>query len=417
MLHALYVNRCDAHFQKGKTFVTDAQQQVAKKKEISGVGVRNIGEPIRFSNVEDLAGFSVGPGKGGDTIKVWTRLALTSDEPLFHRLAENLAGVVYHMARQAGTAVNLTRADTVLLVLKPDHSAELWIDTAAVSIQCAVKRAMKAGTVVFQNDIADVTAMSFPCVNFGAEDKVLCLFRQDWRFGFAFDTNPNGKLDLEAFNKTLGALYRQMRYKHLYEALGEASTFERLLGAGWFPFVEIIGSEFKDILNHCEARFDMAEIEDKVLAGFNAERMNRILERWQAKPHFGAKAALMSAAIDAFNNNEPIAVIKILLTEIEGVLNEAHRAVHGQGAKIRTLLDFAAASAEKKAGSSDTLLFPEAFGRYLRGYTFSNFNPSTQTGAASSRHAVGHGAAPQESYTMTRALQTILTLDQLAFYT
>lgn len=63
------------------------------------------------------------------------------------------------MARQAGTAVNLTRADTVLLVFKPDHNAELWIDAAAVSIQCAVKRAIKAGTVVFENDIADVTRL------------------------------------------------------------------------------------------------------------------------------------------------------------------------------------------------------------------------------------------------------------------
>jgi len=40
-----------------------------------------------------------------------------------------------------------------------------------------------------------------------------------------------------------------------------------------------------------------------------------------------------------------------------------------------------------------------------------------QAGTAGSRHAVGHGAAAQESYTMPRALLAILTLDQLAFYT
>jgi hypothetical protein len=43
--------------------------------------------------------------------------------------------------------------------------------------------------------------------------------------------------------------------------------------------------------------------------------------------------------------------------------------------------------------------------------------PWGQPEEASSRHAVGHGAATQESYTMTRALQVILTLDQRAFYT
>lgn len=380
--------------------------------------VRNMGEPLRFANVEPLVGFSAEAAKGGQQIKIWTRLALTSDEPLFHRLAENLAGVINHMAQQSGTAVNLRQADMVLLILKPDATAELWLDTAAVSLRCAVKRSIRAGTVAFEKDIADVTGMSFPRIVLGEADKVICLFRQDWHFGFAFDMNPDGKLDVEGFTTTLGTLYRQLRYKHLYDALGEPALFDRLVAKGWFPFVEIITAEFKDILRHCEAEFDLAEVEEKVVAGFDVARTERILERWIAKPHFAAKTDLLKAAMTAFRNQEPIAAIKILLTEIEGVLNEAHRVTHdGKGAKLKDLLVFAEASAERKAGGTDTLLFPKAFSRYLREYTFANFDPSAQTGAAGSRHAVGHGAASQESYTMPRALQAILTLDQLAFYT
>jgi hypothetical protein len=399
---------------------------VGEKEETSALTVQpqfagsvgNSGEPLRFANVEPLAGFSAEAAKGGQQIKVWTKLALTSDEPLFHRLVENLAGVINHMAQQAGTAVNLRRADTVLLVLKPDATAELWLDTAAVCLRCTVKRSIAAGTGVFENDITDVTGMSFPCVTFGEADKVLCLFRQDWHFGFAFDMNHEGKLNLEGFTMTLGTLYRQLRYKHLYEALSEPAIFERLLTAGWFPFAEIITSEFKDILHHCEAGFDLAEIEEGIIAKFDGARMQHILERWVAKPHFTAKGDLLKAAIAAFRNNEPIAVIKILLTEIEGVLNDAYRATYsGEGAKLKDLLAFAETSAERKAGGSDTLLFPKAFGRYLREHTFVNFDPIAQTGKAGSRHAVSHGAASQESYTMPRALQAILTLDQLAFYT
>ena len=74
-------------------------------------------------------------------------------------------------------------------------------------------------------------------------------------------------------------------------------------------------------------------------------------------------------------------------------------------------------SATQRAGRPDTLLFPTAFGKYLARHTFANFDPVAQTGTAGSRHAVGHGAAAQETYTMPRALQAILTLDQLAFYT
>jgi hypothetical protein len=398
--------------------MANRQGEPATSAELHRIVVRNIGEPLRFANVESLAGFSAEAGKGGQQIKIWTRLALTSDEPLFHRLAESLAGVINQMARQAGTAVNLSRADTVLLILKPDGTAELWLDTAAVSLECAVKRAMSAGTVIFEHDIADVTGMSFPCVTFGEADKVLCLFRQDWRFGFAFDMNPDGKLDIEGFTKTLGTLYRQLRYKHLYDALSEPGLFDRLLTTGWFPFVEILTSEFRDILHHCEAGFDVTEIEEKIIARFDSTRVERILERWLAKPHFAAKADLLKAAISAFQKSEPVAVIKILLTEIEGVLNDAYRTIHGgKGARLKDLLAFAEASAEHKAGGADTLLFPKAFGRYLREYTYANFDPSTQKGKAGSRHAVGHGAASQESYTMPRALQAILALDQLAFYT
>jgi hypothetical protein len=380
--------------------------------------VCNIGEPLRFLNVEPLIGFATGAAKGGQQVGVWTKLALTSDDPLFHRLVESLANVIHHMAQQKGVGVNLRRADTVLLVLKPDASAELWLDTAAVSIRCSVKRAIAAGTVVFDQDITDITGLTFPCITFGDGDKVLCLFRQDWRFGFACDMNPEGKLDIDGFTTALGTLYRELRYKHLYDALSKPEVFDRLLTAGWFPFAEIITAEFSELLHHCEAGFDVGEIEDRIIAKFDNARTQHILERWIAKPHFATKADLLKAAISAFRNKEPVAVIKILLTEIEGVLNGAHRAAHGgQGAKLKDLLAFVEASAEHKAGGSNTLLFPKAFGRYLREHTFANFDPIAQTGNAGSRHAVGHGAASQDSYTMPRALQAILTLDQLAFYT
>ncbi|CAJ3477300.1 Uncharacterised protein [Burkholderia pseudomallei] len=382
------------------------------------LGVRNLGEPLRFENVEPIAGFVAEPAKGGQHVKVWTQLALSSDEPLFHRLVENFDGVVRHMAQRSGAAVNLRRAHTVLLIIKPDNSAELWLDTAAVSLQCTVKRAVTARSPIFESDIADVTGMGFPCVTIGEQDKVLCLFREGWSFGLAFDFNPDGKLDLRWFSTALGTLHRMLHYRHLYQAVNDPEIFDPLLTAGWFPFVEIINTEFRDLARHIEAEDDIAEIEAKIVDAFDAARLGHLVERWVAKPHFAAKAVLLKEAVESFTAQKPASVIKIILTEIEGVLNDAYKAAHGgQGAKIKDLLAFAQSSAEQRAGGPDTLFFPLAFGRYLANHTFANFDPVAQTGTASSRHAVGHGAAAQDSYTMTRALQAILTLDQLAFYT
>jgi hypothetical protein len=358
------------------------------------------------------------PGQGGQTIKVCTRLAVNSDDPLFHRLVESFNGIITHMAQRAGTDVRLTRTDTVLLVIKADNTAELWLDTAAISLRCMAKRSIAAGTVVFEHDIADVTGMAFPCVNFEPTDKILCLFRKDWRFGLAFDFNPDGKLDVEGFTAMLGGLYREIRYRHLYDLVGNTTLFDRLVASGWFPFIEIITAEFRDLLRHSEAGFDLSKIEKDIVAKFDQERLRHILDRWVTKPHFALKATLLGEAIDAFSQKKPVTVIKILVTEIEGVLNEAYRIAHGgQGAKLKELLAFAEKSAEQKAGGANTLLFPAAFIQYLKAHTFANFDPVAQTGTAGSRHAVGHGAAAQDSYTMTRALQAILALDQLAFYT
>lgn len=410
-------NRAIVAREEGPNNVADKIEEAAPAPA-AVLGVRNLGEPLRFKDVESLGGFTAEAAKPGEAVKVLTRVALSSDEPLFHRLVDGLDGVIRHMAEKAGARVNLRRADTVLLVIKPDNSAELCVDTAAVAMRCVAKRAIGARTVVLENDIADVTGMSFPCVEIGVQDKVLCLFREGWSFGLAFDFNPESKLDLEGLQTMLGTLHRRLRFRHPYQAVTDPDVFDALVAAGWFPFVEIITAEFRDLARQAEAGFDIAEIEPKIIAAFGIARLGHLLERWAAKPHFAARASLLKEAVEAFTAQNPASVIKIILTEIEGVLNDAHKMAHGgQGAKIRDLLAFAQASAEQRAGGPDTLFFPAAFGRYLATRTFANFDPVVGTGTAGSRHAVGHGAAAQDSYTMTRALQAILTLDQIAFYT
>lgn len=378
--------------------------------------VENSGEPIHLTDVK-LAGVATEAAAAGDKVKYWTRLALTSDDVMFHRIVEHLADSIESYASAAGKPVRVRSADTVVLVVKPDNRAELWVDAAAVAIQITAKRGIKAGTAVFERDIADVVGMSFPRVAIEAGDKVVCLFRRDWRFALYFDFNPDGDVDLQALTRTLGTLYRNLKYRHLYDALADRAVFDRLVRAGWFPFVEIVNVEFKNLLVCFEADVGISEAESELLARFDEKRLDQILSRWAAKPHFSSKMPLLEAAIGAFKNRDPVSVTKILLTEIEGILNNAYRNVHGRGAKIADLLKFAIKSAEHKTGQGDTLFFPAYFAEYLSKHTFADFDPSREDGSAGSRHAVGHGAARADSYTMVGALQAVLTLDQIAFFT
>lgn len=117
----------------------------------------------------------------------------------------------------------------------------------------------------------------------------------------------------------------------------DPAVFETLIAAGWFPFVEIITAEFRDLARQAEAGFGIAEIEPKIIAAFDASRLGHLFERWAAKSHFAARAALLKEAVEAFTAQKPASVIKIILTEIEGVLNDAHKAAHGgQGGRSGT---------------------------------------------------------------------------------
>lgn len=390
--------------------------ELRSDRPTTGMLVRNQGEPIKLTELQ-LDGVSAEAGRGGETIKVWTRLHLTSDDRLFHRIVEGLRGHIQSRASKAGHSINLTAVNTILLVIRPDNTGELWLDAAAISLKILIKRSVAAGAVVFERDIADVTAMSFPFVQIRETDRIVCIFREGWRFALLFDLNRESSLSIEDMERDLGTLHRRMKYGDLYDAIADEKIFGRLVEAGWFPFVEIMGAEFRQLVNHCGAGFELDEIETKLLTAFDADRVERMFARWMVKPHFANKERLLRSALRNFVSGDSIAVLKVVLTEIEGILGEAYRKTHGSGARITKLLEFAIQSAEQKAGQADTLLFPAAFAHYLKSHTFAEYDPVARTGKASSRHAVGHGQADANSYTQVRALQALLTLDQLAFYT
>jgi hypothetical protein len=113
---------------------------------------------------------------------------------------------------------------------------------------------------------------------------------------------------------------------------------------------------------------------------------------------------------------DAVSCLKIILTEIEGVLQDAHIGEQGHGASAKELLTYAVDKGIEKAGDPHSLLFPVQFLRYMRDYTYAQFDPKKPEADVMSRHSVGHGGAAPAAYTMERALQAILTLDQLNFY-
>jgi len=272
------------------------------------------------------------------------------------------------------------------------------------------------GSILFESDIADTTGLWFPLVEVTPEDRILCLFRVGWRFALFFDLGREVSLDIESAKRHLGSLYRRMQYADLYAAVQHQPTFSAVVQHGWFPFLQLMSGEFKMLLAAQQAGWDLAETEAQLLAKFDAARLDRIFDRWMARPILKQKEAILRPAIAAFKASEPVSVIKILLSEIEGVMAAAYFQFKGEHTRqTNKLLDFMVDFAAQHAGGKDTLAFPVEFGTYLREFIYSGYQPGDRR-PAGSRHAVGHGAVEASEYTMTRALQVLLTLDQLAFY-
>jgi len=377
--------------------------------------VMNLAEPIKLNDVK-LAGVSMTAALPGTQVSIAQRMAITSDDVGFHTIAESMAGTLVQLTVEAGHPGSLSDANQILLVIHDDNTADLWIDTVATSVVVIAKRDIEALTPIFSGDVADVLSLNFPAVELLETDRVLYIFRQGWRFALCFKLD-NEPLDVEGFCHTLGFLYRNMAFRQFYDAFANEAVFKKLILAGWFPFVEIMPDDVKPLLSYVEARFPLETVETELLGKFDQNRMEHILQRWLSKPSFASKKRILESAVRSFCNDDSVACIKTITTEIEGILNHAYREVHGTGTrKIAKLLTFAADMATQRVGGSGTLFFPKEFARYLAEYVYANYDPESATGPTTSRHAFGHGAANDEAYTKVRALQAVLTLDQLAFY-
>ena len=376
--------------------------------------VTNIDEPVIINEI-NVHGVSLNTAQPGEMVQLWSRFALTSDDRRFERIATELKGLISAKLSSQKINLNLNKYETILLVIKPNNIGLLWLDSAANCILVTVKTAMESGSIVYEDDICDVLGMDFPDVKIEANDRVISIIRIGWKFGVFLDGNLNGKFDREAMKKTLGWLYRTLKYKHLYELLSEKQEFDVMVSKGWFPFAEV-SSEIHGMFNHLHNDIEFGN-QEKLLCGlFDRARLDRILARWLPNKILEEREVILREAFDSFVEEKPVAVIKIILTEIEGIIRDKYNSVHNNKASLKTLLEFTIKTAEQRLESEDTLMFTGQFLDYLKNCTFANFDPDGPKGNANSRHAIGHGAAAAHTYTKIKALQAILTLDQIMFY-
>lgn len=374
--------------------------------------IENQGIHFHLNEVEDIAGFTPINVEKGNYFWLLTKKVTTSDESEFYRYIEQLSNPIFNKLGITPNAVY-----QFLILIHSDLGADLYLNDFPIMIEIMAKYDVSKGQILSKKDIADIRKLRFPSITIFNTDKIIFCFKEGWKFGLFFDLNR--ELDINTTELDLGTIYRKLSFQHVYDVLTNEKQFEQMIKDGWFPFIEIIGSEYWPLSEAYANRFHFEEKIDDIVANFNKTRIERITDKWWKKQIFADKKEILKAGINAFLRNDSegyINCISTLLPQIEGIIMLQCFADTGKGAiRGAELLSYIIEKGKGKSGSGESLLLPAPFLIYLKDIVFAYFN--IETGQVDlSRHSSTHGVAKAESYTKIKALQAILVLDQIYFY-
>ena len=363
---------------------------------------------------------------GRVNVKVW--LALTSDDPAFYKLIGQISSTYFSSAE---CSINASSVHGFLILVHRDLSADIYINDFPVATRIRLKRSLKnlknlkVGTPIRHSEIADICELSFPGINIQDSDSVVCCLKVGWKFLLYFDSRGRSgqKLDVALMFAMLADLYRYLSFQEVYDTLESETHFKEMVDDGWFPFAEILGMDYEKLAAAYKDGKPASDHEVRILLDkFDESRIKGMTGKWWEKPLFQKKQESLQAGIDAFLRGTKggyINCLKNLYSEIEGIMHALYFEDSGAGTRsTQKLIDRLIEVGRRTVDDDDSLLFPQYFLEYLTRSIFKEFDLANSGASTTelSRHSASHGVAEEEAYTRDKALQALLTLDQIYFY-
>ncbi|NLJ49824.1 MAG: hypothetical protein GX428_09630 [Candidatus Atribacteria bacterium] len=375
----------------------------------------SIVKPIKINKVNNIAGFTANNALAGEDVRVIYKGFFHSDQKIFYEYIEELSNI--YLNRYL-----VNRIHNFLIIIHPDLTADLYINEVPIFLKIISKRDILAREAVTINDIADITELCFAdYVDLKENYKLIFCFKVGWKFGLYFDfhntTNPHYSLNLQELWKVFGYYYKFLLFQKEYSILQNKFLFEEMFKDGWFPFIRLLGGDFRKLAEIYKNRFDFENSINKFIDSFNENKIKSIINSWWRKQIVKDKEAIIKARINAYlQNNQDgyINCIKNLYPEIEGIIRMSYFNEKNKNPSMKDLMDFVEKRAKNKFVSIESLGFPSEFYRYLKDVFFKDFNLLSND-CSLSRHTTSHGVAKPEDYTKIKALQSILILDQIVF--
>ncbi|MCK5743562.1 MAG: hypothetical protein KAH30_02385 [Caldisericia bacterium] len=347
-------------------------------------------------------------GASGELI---LKMFVTSLHPNFPIISKNILSYF-------NLSFFINSINTALIIIK-NNTAKIY-KIFPLSMQMMPKRDIKYGTIVMKEDIFDIAKLEFKDsiyeVNIEDGDRIIYLFRENWKFGLYFDFTK--KLKLEKLKEELGYYYKRLFYYDTYLFVENESYFDKMITDGWFPFIRLFGKYFDTIMQYYKDGGKHDFLITGLLSIFTKEKIESFTKYWWDKELFNNKRELIKAGINAFLQNNKdgfITCIHTLYPQIEGIMGTDYKNAKGKKPSFKELMRYIKQKAETKFDTASSVGFPTEFYDYLKKTVFENFN--LETGEIDlSRHTALHGYAKADGFTKAKALQAILILDQIYFY-
>jgi len=348
----------------------------------------------------------------GATVKIIQKGFMTSLQSNFISTANNLLSLFY--SSNLKDSINNS-----LILIKKDNSAKVY-SKFPLSLMMRAKGDIKKGTLVTKEDVFDISKLEFKDsryeIEIESDDKIIFLFRIDWKFGLFFDFTQ--KINVDNLKEELGYCYKRLFYYDLYAFVENESYFNDLRVDGWFPFIRLIGENFDNVMQYYKEGKNHDFQIDELISKFTKEKIESFTQYWWRKQLFKDKKEIIEAGINSFLQNDKngfITCLHTLYPQIEGIMGFDYFSVNNRKPSFSELIDYIKQKSESKFNTVSSIGFPGEFYEYLKKTVFENFDIATGK-IDLSRHTTSHGYANVDDFNKAKALQAILILDQIYFY-
>lgn len=357
-------------------------------------------------------GFCPLAARGGMTVQVCTRDTLTSEDgENFTALLEQISE--HYLARLTPRPVE-SRIDHMAVVIRPDKTAQIFINEISMGAEVRMKIDVKPGDPVHMDSMADILTLRLEGVEVPNDAGILVMISAGWRRGVFYDFTPlaapgETRPENELW-RALASLWTNLQFQSRV-SLSE-DDWRAMMASNWFPFIGISAARIRDMIQSVRAGWSIDEHLGPVIDEVHGSllRLRSLIKR---SPLFDGHRVIVLKALEHFESGDYVSVASMLYPRIEGLLRGHHACVHPASGASQNALAASAATELYPRRHSSSLLLPQRFETYLRKVYFANFEPSQPAGV--NRNTIAHGVSPEKDMDAKASVLAVLIIEQIAF--